>query len=211
MRSNAYLINVSRGGLIDPEALLAALQQGRIAGAGLDVFWEEPVDPGHPIFQECVGYTSCCRRHGCLFQRNCERGCRKYPSIREGTPVRNSPSIAPRRREELSANDAFFTEPDVEIDAIGPPIKIAMAFMISLAFLNSTGSWMARGTKIATSSRYAAGERIRFVRGFHNSSFHAPFSYSLCFINRSVNTVNTILFLKVNRTKQRGIHFSKNI
>jgi phosphoglycerate dehydrogenase-like enzyme len=50
MRPGAYLINLGRGGLVDRDALEDALASGRIAGAGLDVFWEEPPDPNDPIF-----------------------------------------------------------------------------------------------------------------------------------------------------------------
>lgn len=50
MKRGSYLINLARGGLIEHDALQEALASGRIAGAGLDVFWEEPPDPDDPIF-----------------------------------------------------------------------------------------------------------------------------------------------------------------
>jgi phosphoglycerate dehydrogenase-like enzyme len=49
MRQTAYLINVARGPIVDEGALLEALQQGRIAGAGLDVAGREPLPKGHPL------------------------------------------------------------------------------------------------------------------------------------------------------------------
>lgn len=49
MRPGAVIVNVSRGGLIDEEALAAALVSGHIAGAGLDTFGQEPLAADHPL------------------------------------------------------------------------------------------------------------------------------------------------------------------
>jgi phosphoglycerate dehydrogenase-like enzyme len=49
MRKDAYLINTSRGPIVDQAALTLALEQGRIAGAALDVYDQEPLPAGHPL------------------------------------------------------------------------------------------------------------------------------------------------------------------
>ena len=49
MRRTAYLVNTSRGPIVDEGALIAALRAGAIAGAGLDVYDEEPLPPEHPL------------------------------------------------------------------------------------------------------------------------------------------------------------------
>jgi phosphoglycerate dehydrogenase-like enzyme len=73
MKPTAYLINTARGAIVEEAALVAALREQRIAGAGIDVFENEPLLAGHPLFelenvvlcphsvartQECVRDTS---------------------------------------------------------------------------------------------------------------------------------------------------------
>jgi glycerate dehydrogenase len=66
MKSSAFLLNTSRGQLLDEAALAEALNSGRIAGAGLDVLSAEPPDPGNPLL----------RAHNCLITPHLAWGTR---------------------------------------------------------------------------------------------------------------------------------------
>ncbi|MCZ6806070.1 MAG: phosphoglycerate dehydrogenase [Deltaproteobacteria bacterium] len=51
MKDGALLVNAARGGIVDEEALARAITDGKIAGAALDVFGQEPIDPNNPLLQ----------------------------------------------------------------------------------------------------------------------------------------------------------------
>ena len=57
MHPGGYLVNVGRGPVVDYAALLAALKSGHLAGAGLDVAWQEPIDPGDELLRHNVIVT----------------------------------------------------------------------------------------------------------------------------------------------------------
>ena len=56
MRPDGWLVNVARGGVVDTDALVAALTEGTIAGAALDVTEPEPLPDGHPLWdmENCI-------------------------------------------------------------------------------------------------------------------------------------------------------------
>jgi phosphoglycerate dehydrogenase-like enzyme len=92
MKPEAYLLNVSRGPLIDEPALLRALQQRTIAGAALDVFVEEPLPPESPFWELdnlfITPHTAAVTerlwdRHYELIRENLERFLQRRPLLHE--------------------------------------------------------------------------------------------------------------------------------
>jgi phosphoglycerate dehydrogenase-like enzyme len=91
MKPTAYLINVTRGGVVDEAALAAALREGRIAGAGLDVYEVEPLPEDSPLWElENVILTP----HAAGGSQNRPRPtielfCDNLRRYQEGRPLRN--------------------------------------------------------------------------------------------------------------------------
>lgn len=90
MKPNAYLINVARGPIVDQPALTLALQQRQIAGAGLDVFEQEPVDPQDPLLtldNVIVAPHAICWTDEC-FLRNGRSACESILDVAAGRTPR---------------------------------------------------------------------------------------------------------------------------
>jgi phosphoglycerate dehydrogenase-like enzyme len=107
MKPSAYLINVSRGPVVDQKALTEVLRQRRIAGAGLDVFEQEPIDPGDPILtfdNVIVAPHALSWTDGC-FRAIGSSACRSILDVAAGrTPnnvVNRAALAAPRVQEKL--------------------------------------------------------------------------------------------------------------
>jgi phosphoglycerate dehydrogenase-like enzyme len=101
MKPTAYLINTARGPIVDEAALIEALRHRRIAGAGLDVFVQEPIDPGNPLLQ--LDNVVCTPHIGFVTQETYEQmlggAVENIVNYLEGTPtnVRN-PQVLTQRQ-----------------------------------------------------------------------------------------------------------------
>jgi phosphoglycerate dehydrogenase-like enzyme len=90
MKPTAVLVNTSRGPIVDEAALIDALRNETIAGAGLDVFDQEPLPPDHPlralpntVLTPHVGYVT--RQTYEIFYRDIVEDIRAW---RDGAPIR---------------------------------------------------------------------------------------------------------------------------
>lgn len=109
MRPTSYLLNLARGPIVDQQALYQVLQRGAIAGAGLDVFDQEPVDPNEPILTLDNVILA---PHGICwtdetFRGNGESACRSLLAIARGElpgPIVNRAVVdTPSFRRKLAA------------------------------------------------------------------------------------------------------------
>jgi phosphoglycerate dehydrogenase-like enzyme len=91
MKPNAVVINIGRGPVIDQIALVRTLTEGRIKGAGLDVFEQEPISPGDPIYRlENVLISPHCADHTKDWLNDAMRFfLRQYDRFSNGQPLAN--------------------------------------------------------------------------------------------------------------------------
>lgn len=89
MKNNALFVNVTRGEIYDPDALMAAVNNGKIAGAGLDVAPMEPLPPDHPLWTTpnviMTPHTAGASQF--RISRNLDRFCRNIAHYRRGEPL----------------------------------------------------------------------------------------------------------------------------
>lgn len=91
MRPHAVLLNLGRGALVDEDALTAALAAGRIGGAGLDVFREEPLPASSPLWRmpEVILTPHVSGLGPGLWERAIDLFARNLSAFREGRPLEN--------------------------------------------------------------------------------------------------------------------------
>lgn len=88
---SAILVNVARGEVVEEQALIAALEEGRLAGAGLDVFASEPLPADSPLwaFDETIVTPHVAGRSGSFVDRFVDLFVRNYDRWRAGEPLEN--------------------------------------------------------------------------------------------------------------------------
>jgi phosphoglycerate dehydrogenase-like enzyme len=105
LRPTAFLINVARGPIIDQPALTRVLSERRIAGAGLDVFEEEPIDPADPLLQLdnviLAPHALCWTDE--LFRGNGRSACQSIVDVAEGRVPRYVVNPAVLQEPQLRA------------------------------------------------------------------------------------------------------------
>ncbi len=109
MKPTAYLINTARGAVVDETALVEALRQGKIAGAGLDVFATEPIPDDHPLLKldnVVLSPHLIARTDGCIRDTSLS-ACRNVLAVARGAapPYVANPEVLahPRVRARLAA------------------------------------------------------------------------------------------------------------
>ena len=91
MKNSAFLVNIGRGAIVQLDALVRALEQGELAGAGLDVFETEPLPPGNPLWQMpnvlITPHVAACSPH--IATRHLETLCHNVRQFSAGLPLIN--------------------------------------------------------------------------------------------------------------------------
>lgn len=89
MKSDAVLINVARGEVVEETALVQALQEGSIAGAALDVFEQEPLDQDSPLWAlpNCLVTPHVAAASPMYLNRALDLFCRNLEAYRQGRPL----------------------------------------------------------------------------------------------------------------------------
>ena len=91
MKNSAVLLDMSRGGVVEEESLIDALERGMIRGAVLDVFQKEPLEPGHPLwgFENVLISPHCSSTHDGWWNESIRLFSKNLTRYRKGEPLAN--------------------------------------------------------------------------------------------------------------------------